>query len=137
MLLKSTLKWTGLPKSRCFSNVMSFFGSYFLSWLMLQKKKDFKSTERVDLQEWVFLCIEVAWRSIERPLYQFNLQVAPRNEDLAPQSDAFGSPRADSGCSLVEEPPSGGALCGCESCHIKSSNFFNHFPFKVSNPLTY
>lgn len=104
---------------------------------MFQKKKDLKSTERVDLQEWLALCIQVAWHGIERPLYQFNLQAAPRNEDLAPQSDAFGSLHADDGCSLAGEPQSGGALCDRESCHIKSGNFFNHFPFKVSNPLTY
>lgn len=136
MSLKSTVKWTGLPKSRLFSNVIPFFGSCFLSRLMFQKK-DYKSTERVDLQEWLSSCIQVAWHGIERPPYQFSLQAASRNENLAPQSGAFGSLHADDGCSLAEEPWSGGALCGCESCHIKSSNFFNHFPFKVSNPLTY
>lgn len=37
MSFKSTIKWTGLPKPRLFSEVMPFFESYFLSWLIVQK----------------------------------------------------------------------------------------------------
>lgn len=102
---------------------------------MFQKKNNFKSTES-NLQDWLSSCVQVAWFGIERPLHQFNLQATPRNEDLTPHRDVFGSPNAISGSTLAEDPQSGYALCGCENCHIKSSNFFNHFPFRVSIPLT-
>lgn len=128
MSLKSTAKWTGLPKSRHFSNVISFFASYFLSWPVFQKK-NFKSTEGGDPQQWLCSCIPMAWQAMERPPGLLSLQAWAWNEDVALQSGALGCPHTDDSCFLPEEPQIGDALGGYESCHIKSNNFFNHFLF--------